>query len=149
MARLLLLIHQPAAGGYLEYVRIASAYLCYPTTCRLVQSTEHHILWKTSAMFPSLDFSPIFLTSLQLGRDRDITACIDEIGSIAMNVLDDASRLMSTQCLFAAGLYCTDNIKRECIAELITEHATHTGWPSNVDLAGELRLEWSRQERPG
>ncbi|KAK3634868.1 hypothetical protein LTR56_014993 [Elasticomyces elasticus] len=119
MARLLLLIHQPAAGGYLEY---------------------GEILRKRDRMHER---------ALTLGRDRDITACIDEIGSIAMNVLDDASRLMSTQCLFAAGLYCTDNIKRECIAELITEHATHTGWPSNVDLAEELRLEWSRQERPG
>ncbi|KAK3647493.1 hypothetical protein LTR56_007987 [Elasticomyces elasticus] len=125
MARLLLLIHQPAAGGYLEY-----AYGTFHPT-------------------PVGEIAQLFLTFMQLGRDRDITACIDEIGSVAMNVLDDASRLMSTQCLFAAGLYCTDNVKRECIAELITEHATHTGWPSNVDLAEELRLEWSRQERPG
>ncbi|KAK5690823.1 hypothetical protein LTR97_011984 [Elasticomyces elasticus] len=117
MARLLLLIHQPAAGGYLEYGEITGKG------------------------------DPRFEHELTFGQD--ITACIDEIGSVAMNVLDDASRLMSTQCLFAAGLYCTDNVKRECIAELITEHATHTGWPSNVDLAEELRLEWSRQERPG
>ncbi|TKA78644.1 hypothetical protein B0A55_02666 [Friedmanniomyces simplex] len=100
MARILLLIHQPAAGGYLEY----------------------------------------------LGRDRAITECIDTIGGIALNLADDASRLMSTQCLYCAGLYCTNEVKRECIAELITEQTAHTGWPSNVDLADELRSEWSKQK---
>jgi len=55
---------------------------------------------------------------------------------------------MSTQCLFAAGLYCTDMDKRDCIAELIADHSMHTGWPTNTDLAEELRAEWSKQ-RPG
>lgn len=103
MARILLLIHQPAAGGYLEY----------------------------------------------LGRDKIITECIDTIGGIAMKLTDDASRLMSTQCLYAAGLYCTDDSKRACTAELIQEHQAHTGWPVNSDLAEELRTEWSKQKPPG
>lgn len=102
MARILLLIHQPAAGGYLEY----------------------------------------------LGRDKIITECVDTIGGIALKLTDDASRLMSSQCLFAAGLYCNDTEKRRCIAELITDHSMHTGWPSNTDLAEELQLEWSKQ-KPG
>lgn len=97
-----LLIHQPAAGGYLEY----------------------------------------------LGREKIITDCIETIGGIALKLTDDASRLMSTQCLFAAGLYCTDLEKRNCIAGLITDHSMHTGWPSNTDLAEELRTEWSKQ-KPG
>ncbi|KAK3076011.1 hypothetical protein LTR53_000188 [Teratosphaeriaceae sp. CCFEE 6253] len=100
MARILLLIHQPTAGGYLEY----------------------------------------------LGRDKAITECIDTIGGIALRLDDDASRLMSTQCLFAAGLYCTDQGKRECIAELIAEHSAHTGWPANVILADELRVQWAKQK---
>jgi len=99
MARILLLIHQPAAGGYLEY----------------------------------------------LGRDKVITECIDTISGIAMKLMDDASRLLSTQTLFAAGLYCTDSAKRDCIAELIDECQMHTGWPSNTSLADELRTEWARQ----
>ncbi|KAK3672511.1 hypothetical protein LTR78_007561 [Recurvomyces mirabilis] len=102
MARILLLIHQPAAGGYLEY----------------------------------------------LGRDKIITECIDMIGGIALKACDDASRLMSTQCLYAAGLYCTDSAKRQCIAELISEFSVTTGWPTNTDLAEELRVEWSKQ-KPG
>lgn len=102
MARILLLINQPSAGGYLEY----------------------------------------------LGRDKIITECIDVIGGIALKLTDDACRLMSTQCLFAAGLYCTNDAKRYCIAQLIQDHSHHTGWPSNMDLAEELRAEWMKQ-KPG
>ncbi|EGP91883.1 uncharacterized protein MYCGRDRAFT_67482 [Zymoseptoria tritici IPO323] len=98
MARILLLINQPSAGGYLEY----------------------------------------------LSRDRIIVECIDTIGGIAMKLSDDASRLMSTQCLFAAGLYCNDEAKRQCITELIDEHASMTGWPVNTNLSEELRQEWAR-----
>ena len=100
MARILLLINKPAAGGYLEY----------------------------------------------MSRDKIISESIDMIGGIAMKLTDNASRLMSSQCLFAAGLYCNDPAKRECIAELISDHSAHTGWPSNGDLAEELRAEWSKQQ---
>lgn len=102
MARILLLIHQPAANGYLEY----------------------------------------------MGRDRIITDCIDTIGGIALKLNDDASRFMSTQCLFAAGLFCNDEAKRTCIAELIQDHQAHTGWPINANLAEELQQEWTKQ-KPG
>ncbi|KAK3683164.1 hypothetical protein LTR37_020503 [Vermiconidia calcicola] len=97
MARILLLIHQPAPEGHRAY----------------------------------------------LSRDKHITQCIDTIGGIALELTDEASRLMSTQCLFAVGLYCTDETKRARIGELIREHSSHTGWPSNIDLAEELQLEWT------
>ncbi|PPJ55825.1 hypothetical protein CBER1_01613 [Cercospora berteroae] len=99
MARILLLIHQPAAGGYLEYLQ----------------------------------------------RDKIITECIDTIGGIAMKLTEDASRFTSAQCLYAAGLYCTDEAKQQYIAELILDHHSHTGWPVNTDLAEELRAEWAKQ----
>ena len=84
-----------------------------------------------------------------LARDKVITECIDTIGGVAMKLTDDASRLMSTQCLYAAGLFCTDNDKREYIAELIRDHQGHTGWPVNTDLAEELRSEWAKQKPSG
>jgi hypothetical protein len=52
--------------------------------------------------------------------------------------------LMSTQCLFAAGLYCNDDAKRRCIAELIDDHASQTGWPVNTNLSDELHSEWAK-----
>lgn len=99
MARILLLNHQPALNGYLEF----------------------------------------------MARDRIITDCIDTIGGIALKLSDDASRFMSTQCLFAAGLFCKDEAKRTCIAELIQDHHAHTGWPVNANLAEELHQEWTKQ----
>lgn len=102
MARILLLINEPAIGGYMEY-----------------QS-----------------------------REKIISDCIDTIGGIALNMTDNAARLMSTQCLFAAGLYCGDSDKRNCIAALIDDHSGHTGWPTNTDLGQELRVEWSKGAPP-
>ena len=98
MARILMLIHEPATGGYLEYMT----------------------------------------------RDKAIVECVDTIGGIALHVSDDASRVMSTQCLFAAGLYCTDEDKRKAIAALIENQSSQTGWPTNTDLADELRREWAK-----
>lgn len=99
MARVLLLVSQPSAGGYLEL----------------------------------------------LGRERSIANEIDTIGGIALKVNDDAACVMSTQCLFAAGLYCTDKAKRACIAELIDQHSKQTGWPpASTNLAEELCHEWKK-----
>ena len=101
MAKILLLVNQPAAGGYLEY----------------------------------------------LSRDKLITQCIDTIGGIALRLTDNASRLMSTQCLHAAGLYCKDPARRSYIVTLIEDHTRHTAWPpNNTDLEEELRVEWEKQQ---
>lgn len=99
MARILLLVNQPAAGGYIE--------------CQ--------------------------------SRERTIAECVDTIGGIAMKLTDDASRLMSTQCCFAAGLYCTVPAKQQSLAELIRIHTAHTGWPTNADLVQELMVHWAEQ----
>lgn len=98
-ARILLLVNQPAAGGYIE--------------CQ--------------------------------SRERTIAECVDTIGGVAMRLNDDASRLMSTQCLYTAGLYCTVPEKQDCIADLIRIHSRSTGWPSNADLVEELRVHWAEQ----
>lgn len=99
MARILLLVSQPSAGGYLEL----------------------------------------------LGRERSISDEIDTICGIALKVSDEAATVMSTQCLFAAGLYSTDQSKRTCIAELIEHNSRQTGWPpASTDLAEELRQEWAK-----
>jgi hypothetical protein len=62
-----------------------------------------------------------------------------------MKLSDDATRLMSTQCLYAAGLYCSVPAKQNSIAELIRDHSAHTGWPTNTDLVEELRVHWAEQ----
>lgn len=99
VARILLLVNQPAAGGYVE--------------CQ--------------------------------SRERIIAECVDTVGGIALKLVDDASQLMSTQCLYAAGLYCTVPAKQDCLADLIRTHSAHTGWPTNADLVQELRVHWAEQ----
>lgn len=101
MARILLLVHQPAAGGFLEI----------------------------------------------MGRDRKIMECVETIGGIALKLDDEASCMVSIQCLFAAGRYCTDASKREDIADIVRKHSVVTGWPSNVDLVDELRSGWAKTPR--
>jgi hypothetical protein len=100
-ARVLLLVNQPAAGGYIE--------------CQ--------------------------------SRERTIADCVDTIAGIAMRLSDDASRLMSTQCLYAAGLYCIVPVKQNSIANLLRQHSERTGWPvpSNEDLVEELKIHWAEQ----
>ncbi|EKG16978.1 hypothetical protein MPH_05804 [Macrophomina phaseolina MS6] len=100
-ARILLMIHQPAAGGYREY----------------------------------------------LAREKDLNAAIDMIAGLAMTIDYEPAEVVSTQCLFAAGLYATESPKREKICELIEKHQRNTGWPVQ-SLADELRTEWARARPP-
>lgn len=96
-SRILLLIHRPAPGGFLEY----------------------------------------------LNRERELMEAIDTIAGIGLTVKDDAASVISTQCLFAAGLYCQDDAKRSVILRLVEEAQGRTGWPVG-SLGDELRLEWSK-----
>ncbi|KAK8209425.1 hypothetical protein IWZ01DRAFT_318041 [Phyllosticta capitalensis] len=114
-ARILLLVQQPAAGGYREY----------------------------------------------LTRDAALQSAIDTIGGVA-TFLDAqpgsvyskgasnevaGAAVVSTQCLYAAGLYVNDDGKRQEICRLIERHQEKTRWPVQ-SLADELRAEWSRGRPP-
>lgn len=100
-ARILLLIHQPAAGGYREY----------------------------------------------LAREKELNNAIDMIVGLAMTIDYEPAEVVSTQCLYAAGLYANEVFKREKICELIEKHQRSTGWPVQ-SLAEELRNEWARTRPP-
>jgi hypothetical protein len=67
---------------------------------------------------------------------------IDQIGGIACTTRSTAAIIVSTQCLFAAGLNTRDPSKREHIARLLRSHQSNTGWPVN-DLAQDLQTEWT------
>lgn len=100
-ARILLLIHQPAAGGFREY----------------------------------------------LTREKALNAAIGTIVGLAMNIDYEPAEVVSTQCLYAAGLYANEDGKREKICELIEKHQCSTGWPVQ-SLTDELRNEWARTRPP-
>jgi len=65
---------------------------------------------------------------------------IDTICGISMRPTDDAAGIISTQCLFAAGLHTQDIAKRSSIQELLGVHQARTGWPVQ-DLRPDLQAE--------
>jgi hypothetical protein len=75
-------------------------------------------------------------------REQQLIKAIDTIVGIALTVDDDAASIISTQCLFAAGLYCHDDAKREVILRLLEESQGRTGWPVG-NLGDELKAEWA------
>ncbi|KAF2087784.1 hypothetical protein K490DRAFT_40883 [Saccharata proteae CBS 121410] len=96
-ARILLLVHQPAAGGYREYFT----------------------------------------------REKLLNEAIDTICGIGSVIEDEPASFISTQCLFAAGLYVQDDSKKEAILELIDTQQRRTRWPVSR-LTDELRAEWAK-----
>ena len=76
-------------------------------------------------------------------RDQQLSVSVDVVAGIAMKAPDDATRAKSMQCLFTAGLFCADEIRREEIAKIVEEEsATSTTWPLSYDLLGELKKAW-------
>lgn len=82
-----------------------------------------------------------------LHRKRCLNEAIDTICGIALNMMDDAASVISTQCLFAAGLHLQDSTKRASILELLSVHQARTGWPV-YDLRIDLHAEWDSAEPP-
>ena len=79
-----------------------------------------------------------------LRREKQLSDSVDAICGIAVTITDEPSLIVSTQCLFAAGLYTHDRDprKREAIVKLIDDGQIRTGWPVN-SLTEELQAEWT------
>lgn len=54
---------------------------------------------------------------------------------------DPAATIISTECLFGAGINTQDSSKRAQILEMLRSHQEITGWPAH-DLGEDLKLEW-------
>jgi hypothetical protein len=61
---------------------------------------------------------------------------------IAMCTVDPAAVLVSTMCLYAAGLHVEQPEEQALVVQLLQEHQQKTGWPS-YDMAAELESHWS------
>jgi hypothetical protein len=80
-------------------------------------------------------------------RERALQESIDMICGIALATEDDAALVISTQCIFAAGLHTRDPTKRVAILEMIFHHQHRTGWPVH-DLRVDLEAEWTKTDSP-
>lgn len=87
--------------------------------------------------------SPAVSGLRELERHRQtLDHAIHQIGGIACTTTNTAAIIISTQCLFAAGLNTRDSKKREHISRLLRSHQSQTGWPVN-DLVQDLQAEWT------
>ncbi|CAD0112266.1 unnamed protein product [Aureobasidium uvarum] len=92
--------------------------------------------------------SPAVSGLKELERQRQtLDNAIDQIGGIACTTSDTSATIISTQCLFAAGLNLRDSVKREHIVRLLRSHQARTGWPV-TDLAEDLQAEWAMDASP-
>ncbi|KAK8219052.1 hypothetical protein IWZ01DRAFT_428167 [Phyllosticta capitalensis] len=74
---------------------------------------------------------------------KEVAASVDTIAGIAKPLNDDGASLISSQCLFIAGMCTQDARKQEVILELIDACRQRTGWPIKP-LGEELQELWSR-----
>lgn len=70
-----------------------------------------------------------------------LARCVGYICGIAMTLSDDASCIMSSQCLFIAGMCIQDVLQREAVIKLIDSCRQRTGWPIK-SLSEELKEFW-------
>ncbi|CEL05239.1 hypothetical protein ASPCAL06358 [Aspergillus calidoustus] len=87
-----------------------------------------------------------------LERQTSIRQCVEIICGIAMALKDDASSLISSQCLFIAGTFTQDSRSRDCVLELLESCRQRTGWPVH-SFGSELKQMWrtfeSHEEQSG
>ncbi|KAI5194240.1 hypothetical protein E4T39_08718 [Aureobasidium subglaciale] len=92
--------------------------------------------------------SPVMSGLKELERlQQTLDDAVSYIGGIACTTNNTAAIIISTQCLFAAGLNTRDLPKREQIARLLRSHQSCTGWPVH-DLAQDLQAEWTLASSP-
>lgn len=87
---------------------------------------------------PSLGGARGFMEQQQV-----LVKSVNTICGIAMPMNDDASSLISSQCLFIAGMCVQDSRQREALVSMIDACQHRTGWPTR-SLSGELSAEWRK-----
>ncbi|KAL4908958.1 hypothetical protein BDW74DRAFT_165645 [Aspergillus multicolor] len=80
-----------------------------------------------------------------LERQTRIRHCVKIIGGIAMTLREDASSLISSQCLFIGGMFTQGSSSRECMLDLLESCRRRTGWPVR-SFGDELKQLWAMHE---
>ncbi|KAL4764164.1 Zn(II)2Cys6 transcription factor [Aspergillus foveolatus] len=80
-----------------------------------------------------------------LERQTRIRQCVEIICGIAMALNDDASGIISSQCIFIAGMFTQGSHSRECVLDLLDFCRRRTGWPVH-SFGDELKQIWKSHE---
>lgn len=75
-------------------------------------------------------------------REKEISDLGTTICRVAITLQShDPALLISTQCVFVAGLYCNEPRKRDAICQILKCHQENIGWPEE-ELCDELHERW-------
>ncbi|KZL68855.1 Zn(II)2Cys6 transcription factor [Colletotrichum tofieldiae] len=76
---------------------------------------------------------------------KRLMECVKRVCGIGMTLTDYPSSIMSSQCLFIAGLPLENSRERNCVLEMLDACRDRSGWPIKP-LGEELKARW---ESPG
>ncbi|KUJ17130.1 uncharacterized protein LY89DRAFT_685078 [Mollisia scopiformis] len=80
-----------------------------------------------------------------LEQSRMISKYVNNICGIALTLTDHASSVMSSQCLYIAGMCVQDTRQRETVLSMLESCRQRTGWPLR-SLGEELQAFWESSE---
>ncbi|KPA40254.1 quinate transport protein [Fusarium langsethiae] len=76
-----------------------------------------------------------------LKRQKDIQQSINMVCGIGMTLTEDASSMLSSQCLFIAGMFMQNPRQKEAVLEMLDSCQKRCGWPT-PSLGSELEHIW-------
>ncbi|KAM0239585.1 hypothetical protein ACHAP5_008233 [Fusarium lateritium] len=80
-----------------------------------------------------------------LKRQRNIQTNIDMVCGIGMTLTEDASSMLSSQCLFIAGMFMQNPREKNCVLEMLDSCQRRCGWPT-PSLRPELEQIWENPD---
>ncbi|KAI6774098.1 unnamed protein product [Fusarium graminearum] len=124
----------PSMGQY--GIEVFKPHLIHPQ-CFGLAVQLHHCSWiLITAHEPHLD-------GIQglLKRQKDIQQSIDMVCGIGMTLTEDASSMLSSQCLFIAGMFMQNPRQKEAVLDMLDSCQKRCGWPT-PSLGSELEQIW-------
>ncbi|KAH6976162.1 hypothetical protein BKA56DRAFT_488860 [Ilyonectria sp. MPI-CAGE-AT-0026] len=80
-------------------------------------------------------------------RQKTIQDSIEMVCGIGMTLTEDASSMLSSQCLFIAGMFMQNPRQRSCVLEMLDSCRVRCGWPT-PSLGSELEQIWGNPDSP-
>ncbi|SPO06992.1 related to quinate transport protein [Cephalotrichum gorgonifer] len=78
-------------------------------------------------------------------RQKTIQDSIEMVCGIGMTLTEDASSMLSSQCLFIAGMFMQNPRQRSCVLEMLDSCRDRCGWPT-PSLGSELVRIWDNPD---
>ena len=76
-------------------------------------------------------------------RERLLNTAVDTISGIALTMGASAAAIMSSGCVFVAGMNTKHPDKRKAIMDILGQHKEDTGFPLH-DFRDELQGHWTK-----